>query len=64
MAVSVDLLSFFHVLFERSCDTIHALASALGTYYSRRGFHVTDHKVSDIPSPYSHLTIERVRAEL
>ncbi|KIM69837.1 hypothetical protein SCLCIDRAFT_94511, partial [Scleroderma citrinum Foug A] len=47
MAVSVDLLSFFHALFEHSCDTIHTLTSALGTYYSRQGFHVMDHKVSD-----------------
>ena len=47
MAVSVDLLLFFCALFERLCDMVHALAAALSTYYTIRGFHVTDHKVSD-----------------
>ncbi|KIM65574.1 hypothetical protein SCLCIDRAFT_112564 [Scleroderma citrinum Foug A] len=35
MAVSVELLSFCRVLFECSCDTIHALTAALNTYYTR-----------------------------
>ena len=48
MAVSVELLSFFRAIFERSCDATHALAAALTTYYARRGFRVMDHKVSDI----------------
>ncbi|KAI9453747.1 hypothetical protein HD554DRAFT_2199295 [Boletus coccyginus] len=42
MAVSIDLLSFYRALFERSCDAINALASALHTHYSRRGFRVVD----------------------
>jgi hypothetical protein len=46
MAVSVDLLSFYRALFERSCDAINALASALKNHYSRRGFQVTDTQVS------------------
>lgn len=46
MAVSVDLLSFYRALFERSCDAINALASALKNHYSRRGFQVTDAQVS------------------
>ncbi|KAG1724201.1 uncharacterized protein EDB91DRAFT_1239990 [Suillus paluster] len=37
MAVSIDLLSFYRALFERSCDTINALASALKTHYSLKG---------------------------
>ncbi|KAI6104058.1 hypothetical protein EV401DRAFT_1874895, partial [Pisolithus croceorrhizus] len=41
MAVSVELLGFYRALFERSCDAINALASALHTQYTRRGFHVT-----------------------
>ncbi|KAG1848709.1 hypothetical protein DFJ58DRAFT_662803, partial [Suillus subalutaceus] len=45
MVVSVDLLSFYRALFERSCDTINALASALKTHYSRQGFQVTDSQV-------------------
>ncbi|KAG1793449.1 uncharacterized protein HD556DRAFT_1237822, partial [Suillus plorans] len=48
MAVSVDLLSFYRALFERSCDAINALASALKTHYSRRGFQVTDSEWYDI----------------
>ncbi|KAG1784984.1 uncharacterized protein HD556DRAFT_1250578 [Suillus plorans] len=42
MAVSVDLLSFYRALFERSCDAINALASALKNHYSRRGYQMTD----------------------
>ncbi|KAI6021175.1 hypothetical protein EDC04DRAFT_2575647, partial [Pisolithus marmoratus] len=29
MAVSVELLGFYHALFEQSCDAINALMSAL-----------------------------------
>lgn len=46
MAVSLELLSFYRALFERSCDAINALTCALKTYYSRRGFRLTDSKVS------------------
>ncbi|KIM68025.1 hypothetical protein SCLCIDRAFT_106196 [Scleroderma citrinum Foug A] len=35
MAVSIDLLAFYRSLFERSCDAINALASALHTHYVR-----------------------------
>ncbi|KAG1802437.1 hypothetical protein EV424DRAFT_1351735 [Suillus variegatus] len=42
MAVSVELLSFYRALFEQSCDAINALASALKTHYSCRGFIMTD----------------------
>jgi len=34
MAVSVKLLAFYRALFERSCDAINALASALHTHYT------------------------------
>ena len=46
MAVSINLLLFFRSLFKRSCDAVHALAAALSTYYTRRGFRMADHKVS------------------
>ncbi|KAG2742874.1 hypothetical protein P692DRAFT_201724506, partial [Suillus brevipes Sb2] len=46
MAISIDLLAFYRALFERSCDAIHALASALKTHYSRRGFQMTHKDVS------------------
>ena len=48
MAISIELLSFFHAIFKCSCNMTHTLAAALSTYYARRGFRVTDHKVSDI----------------
>jgi hypothetical protein len=56
MAVSIDLLAFYRALFERSCDAIYALASALKTHYARRGFHMTTADVSLVLSalwPYS-----------
>lgn len=45
MAVSVFLLDFYAALFERSCDAINALASALNTFYKRRGFVPINRKV-------------------
>ncbi|KAM6491874.1 hypothetical protein JOM56_012733 [Amanita muscaria] len=38
MAVSIDLLEFYQALFERSCDAVQAMAAALNTFYTRRGF--------------------------
>lgn len=52
MAVSVELLSFYRALFERSCDAINALASALKTHYSRRGFVMTDARGEIIQDPF------------
>lgn len=60
MAVSVELLDFYHALFERSCDAINALAAALSTYYTRRGFRVTNHKVSDGVPLCSHYSLPTV----
>ncbi|KIM56192.1 hypothetical protein SCLCIDRAFT_133154, partial [Scleroderma citrinum Foug A] len=34
IVVSVELLAFYRALFERSCDAINALASALHTHYN------------------------------
>ncbi|KAG6369472.1 hypothetical protein JVT61DRAFT_14362 [Boletus reticuloceps] len=45
MAVSVDLLGFYRALFERSCDAINALASALHMHYVRRGFRIANKNV-------------------
>jgi hypothetical protein len=45
MAVSTELLAFYRTLFERSCDAVNALASALQTHYVRRGFRMTNAKV-------------------
>lgn len=46
MAVSIHLLDFYHALFERSCDAVNAMASALNTFYTRRGFILFNNKVS------------------
>jgi len=45
MAVSIDLLAFYCSLFERSCDAINALASALHSHYVRRGFRMVNKHV-------------------
>jgi hypothetical protein len=45
-AVSVDLLELYRALFERSCDAINALAGALSSFYTRRGFPTINGKVS------------------
>ncbi|KAG2336107.1 hypothetical protein BDR05DRAFT_978861 [Suillus weaverae] len=52
MAVSIELLSFYRALFEWSCDAINALASALKTHYSRRGFVMTDTRGEIIQDPF------------
>jgi hypothetical protein len=46
MAISTDLLDFFRALFERSCDAVNAMASALNTFYNRRGFRFLNKEVS------------------
>ena len=46
MAISINLLNLYHALFERSCDAVNALAAALNTYYTRRGFVLLNSKVS------------------
>ncbi|KAJ7818955.1 hypothetical protein B0H14DRAFT_3473409 [Mycena olivaceomarginata] len=38
--ISIDLLGIYRALFERSCDAVTALASALQTIYQRFGFPV------------------------
>ena len=50
MAVSIDLLAFYRSLFERSCDAINALASALRSHYVRRGFRIVNKHVCLVSS--------------
>ena len=45
MAISIDLLDLYSALFDRSADAVTALAAALKTMYSRRGFPVLNSKV-------------------
>ncbi|KAF8131913.1 hypothetical protein EV363DRAFT_1449621 [Boletus edulis] len=52
MAVSVELLTFYRALFERSCDAVNALASALHTYYVRRGYRMVDKNNEAIQEPF------------
>ncbi|KIK98124.1 hypothetical protein PAXRUDRAFT_134837, partial [Paxillus rubicundulus Ve08.2h10] len=49
MIVLVDLLAFYHALFEWSCDVINALASALHTHYIWRGFRMVNKAMSGFP---------------
>lgn len=48
MAVSIHLLDFYQALFERSCDAVNAMASALNSFYNRRGFILLNQNVSII----------------
>jgi hypothetical protein len=51
MVISIVLLELYHALFERSCDAVNALSSALVTFYRRRGYRVLSPKVG----PYLHV---------
>ncbi|KAF8430674.1 hypothetical protein L210DRAFT_3417312 [Boletus edulis BED1] len=52
MVVSVELLTFYRALFERSCDAVNALASALHTYYVCRGYQMVDKNNEAIQEPF------------
>ncbi|KAJ3003332.1 hypothetical protein NUW54_g5355 [Trametes sanguinea] len=52
VAISIDLLDFYFALFERSADAVSALASALKTFYERRGFPVLDSKGEPVRDPF------------
>ncbi|KAI5990826.1 hypothetical protein F5J12DRAFT_727566 [Pisolithus orientalis] len=45
IAISVELLGFYCVLFECSCNSINSLASALNTHYEHQGFCLTTQEV-------------------
>ncbi|KAH6910031.1 hypothetical protein BKA70DRAFT_1101473 [Coprinopsis sp. MPI-PUGE-AT-0042] len=51
-AVSVDLLEFIRALFERSSEATQALAHALNTYYSRRGFYLYNNNDENTIEPF------------
>ncbi|KIL57472.1 hypothetical protein M378DRAFT_16228 [Amanita muscaria Koide BX008] len=52
IAVSVALLELYHALFERSCDAVNALSSALSTYYMRRGYRILNAKGDTVQDPF------------
>ncbi|PPQ84795.1 hypothetical protein CVT26_011335 [Gymnopilus dilepis] len=52
MAFAIDLLNFYTALFERSCDAVNAMAAALNTFYSRRGFYLLDSKGIKYKEPF------------
>lgn len=45
-SVSIALLDFYAALFERSCDAVNALATALNNFYIRRGFFLVNKQES------------------
>ncbi|KIM38191.1 hypothetical protein M413DRAFT_30325 [Hebeloma cylindrosporum] len=52
MAISIELLDFYAALFERSCDAVNAMAAALNTFYTKRGFHFLNNKNEKIREPF------------
>ncbi|KAG9311948.1 hypothetical protein JVU11DRAFT_7211 [Chiua virens] len=52
MAVSIDLLAFYHALFERSCNAVNVLSSALHNHYIHHGFRIVDDKCNPIQEPF------------
>jgi CxC1 like cysteine cluster associated with KDZ transposases len=46
IAVAINLLGLYRALFEQSCDTVNAIASALHSFYTERGFYMQDKAVS------------------
>ncbi|KIL60922.1 hypothetical protein M378DRAFT_1061934 [Amanita muscaria Koide BX008] len=52
MAISITLLELYHALFERSCDAVNALSSALVTFYRRRGYQILSAKGESIQEPF------------
>ncbi|KAF9494123.1 hypothetical protein BDN71DRAFT_1483215 [Pleurotus eryngii] len=47
IAVSINLLNFFHSLFEELCDTVHAISHALKKYYLCHGYILTSNQTGD-----------------
>ncbi|KAG6890858.1 hypothetical protein C0992_012244 [Termitomyces sp. T32_za158] len=52
IAISIHLLDFYRALFERSCDAVNAMASALNTFYARRGFVLLNKKGAPIQDAF------------
>ncbi|KAF4568584.1 hypothetical protein EYR40_010011 [Pleurotus pulmonarius] len=53
MAISIDLLNFYHTLFEESCHAIHAMSHALKKFYARRGYILaSQHTGDEVKEPF------------
>ncbi|PSR97574.1 hypothetical protein PHLCEN_2v4281 [Hermanssonia centrifuga] len=52
MAVSINFLELYHHLFQRSADAVTAIAAALRTFYSHRGWDVVDKAGRPIKDPF------------
>ncbi|KAF9494028.1 hypothetical protein BDN71DRAFT_1566077 [Pleurotus eryngii] len=53
MAISIDLLNFYHTLFEKSCDAIHAMSHALKKFYTCRGYFLaSQHTGDEVKEPF------------
>ncbi|KAH0580597.1 hypothetical protein H2248_002089 [Termitomyces sp. 'cryptogamus'] len=52
MAISIHLLDFYCALFEKSCNAVNAMASALNLFYARRGFVVLNKQGWPVEEPF------------
>ncbi|KAJ3554830.1 hypothetical protein NM688_g2903 [Phlebia brevispora] len=52
LAISIDLLDFYYMLFQRSGDAITAMAAALHKFYIHRGWQVVNVKGESIKDPF------------
>jgi hypothetical protein len=64
MAVSIDLLNFYHELFERSCDAINAMAAALHSFYKQRGFIMVNKQVCISTSAFSLFILTHLKGNV
>ncbi|KAF9522764.1 hypothetical protein CPB83DRAFT_742460, partial [Crepidotus variabilis] len=51
-AISIECLNFYSALFERSCDAVTAMAAAMNSFYSRRGFRMVNIKGDETREPF------------
>jgi len=61
MVVSTDLLDC--ALFERSCDALNAMSSALSTFYLPRGFCILNRQVREGALSYGCILMPFVHRE-
>ncbi|KIJ95309.1 hypothetical protein K443DRAFT_108926 [Laccaria amethystina LaAM-08-1] len=52
VGISIELLDFYRALFERSCDAVQSVASALQTHYECRGFHYRNTAREVVKDPF------------
>ncbi|KNZ76923.1 hypothetical protein J132_10870 [Termitomyces sp. J132] len=60
--ISIHLLDFYCALFERLCDAVNAMASALNTFYAQREFIITDNKNGETTNHMQTLPLKDIMA--